>query len=83
MILDLREDACVKITRGLYEGHKGEVTGRHREGHYRVRILHPLKGTFMAPKEHTLGLWWIDAAVNGKTAYIPLVNVDVSLKFVD
>eukprot|EP01126_Amoeba_proteus_P063744 TRINITY_DN8817_c0_g1_i2.p1 TRINITY_DN8817_c0_g1~~TRINITY_DN8817_c0_g1_i2.p1 ORF type:complete len:426 (+),score=75.36 TRINITY_DN8817_c0_g1_i2:68-1279(+) len=81
MLLDLREDAHVVITRGMYKGHKGEVTGRHREGHYRVRIYHPLKGTFMAPKIHTLGVWWLECAVKGSVEYLPIVNCGDSLKY--
>lgn len=82
MILDLREDAKVKLTRGMYGGHKGEATNRHREGHYRVRIFHPLKGTFMAPKIHTLGVWWIEAAIKGEVPYVPVVNCDETLRYV-
>lgn len=81
MVLDLREDAKVVLTRGMYKTHKGEATNRHREGHYRVRIFHPLKGTFMAPKIHTLGVWWIEAAIKGEVDYVPVVNCDESLRY--
>lgn len=37
MVLDLREDARVKVTHGMYQGHEGEVCGRNKEGHYNVR----------------------------------------------
>ena len=74
MILDLREDAEVQITVGQFQGHQGVVTGKNKENHYRLRIMHPLKGTFKAPKVHTLGLWWIDAALRGSVASIPIVN---------
>ena len=81
MRLDLREDAEVEITIGQFKGHQGVVTGKNRENHIRVRIMHPLKGTFKAPKVHTLGLWWIDAAVRGSINILPLVNHSDSLKF--
>ena len=81
MLLDLREDAEVVITIGTFDGNKGEVTGKNKEGHYRLRILHPLKNNFMAPKVHTLGLWWVYAAINGTVPYIPIVNCNSSLKF--
>jgi len=81
MLLDLREDAQVKITHGMYGGHAGEMMGKNKEGHYNVRIFHPLKGTFKAPKVHTLGLWWLEAATKATVPTIPLVNVDDSLVF--
>ena len=37
-VLDLQEDAEVMITTGPYAGSKGEVVGRHREGHYDLRV---------------------------------------------
>lgn len=81
MILDLREDAKVRITIGQYKNVKGEITGRNKENHYRMRLYHPLKNNFMAPKVHTLGLWWIYAAINGTVDHIPIVNVDDSLRY--
>ena len=81
MRLDLREDAEIEITIGQFKGHQGVVTGKNRENHYRIRVMHPLKGTFKAPKVHTLGLWWIDAAIRGTVNTIPLVNHSESLVF--
>jgi NAD-dependent SIR2 family protein deacetylase len=81
MRLDLREDAEVKISIGMFLGHEGVITGKSRENHYRLRIMHPLKGTFKAPKVHTLGLWWIDAALKGTVPQIPIVNCGESLGF--
>ena len=42
-ILDLREGAKVKLTCGPYAGDIGEVTGKNRDGHYRIRFRHRLK----------------------------------------
>lgn len=36
----------------------------------------------MAPKIHTLGVWWIEAAIKGEVDYVPLVNCDESLRYV-
>ena len=109
MMLDLREDAKVMVTGGLYKGLKGEVVGKRKEGiflspcfpfifffsafqiiisfpyfhfqgHYKVRVMHPLNN-FVAPKEHTLGVWWVECSILGLTPEIPIVNCDESLKF--
>ena len=82
-ILDLREDEEVKIAHGMYAGHAGEMMSHNKEGHYNVRIFHPLKGTFKAPKVHTMGLWWIEEAAKGLLPTIPLVNVGTSLRYHD
>lgn len=74
MRLDLREDSEVEITIGQFKGHQGVVTGKNRENHFRLRIMHPLKKNFKAPKVHTLGLWWIDAAIRGTIQILPIVN---------
>jgi len=44
--------------------------------------MHPLNN-FMAPKEHTLGIWWVECALSGSTTDIPVVNCDESLKYID
>jgi len=42
-IIDLRYGAKVKLTCGMYEGDEGEVIGKNKEGHFRIRFKHPLK----------------------------------------
>jgi len=81
MILDLREDAQVTVSVGPFAGLEGHVFGKQREGHYRIRLMHPLKGSFLAPKVHILGLWWVQAALDGTVPLLPLVNCGASLKF--
>jgi NAD-dependent SIR2 family protein deacetylase len=76
LTLDLSEGAKVKITSGMYQDLEGEVVDRNAEGHYRLRIMHPLKAnaTTLHPKIHILGWWWMEAAALGDVPLLPIVN---------
>lgn len=75
--LDLREGATVKLVMGPHAGDDGEVVGKQKEGHYRIRFRHALKpgAKLKAPFERILGTWWVDAAVKGEVEVLPVVNV--------
>jgi NAD-dependent SIR2 family protein deacetylase len=72
---DLSEDAKVKITAGQHKGDMGDVIGRSLDKHIKIRFFHPIgKKNFKAPMERTLGMWWIQAAVEGTVPLLPVVN---------
>ncbi|CAK0816877.1 unnamed protein product [Prorocentrum cordatum] len=75
--LDLREGATVKLVIGPHAGDDGEVVGKQKEGHYRIRFRHALKpgAKLKAPFERILGTWWVEAAVKGEVEVLPVVNV--------
>ena len=58
--LDLREGARVRLTCGPYAGDVGEIVGKNRDGHYKIRFLHKLKPNkpLRMPFERLLGRWW-------------------------
>ena len=65
------------IPSGMHAGAVGTVEGDpDREGHPRCRFLLNLKkgGTFKAPMLMPLGTWWMQAAVDGSVARLPVVN---------
>ena len=73
---DLREDTRVRLTAGQFVGDEGEVVGPNQEGHIKIRFFHPIgKGSFKAPMERTLGLWWISAAVFGQVPLLPIISI--------
>eukprot|EP00928_Gymnodinium_smaydae_P097617 TRINITY_DN8894_c0_g1_i1.p1 TRINITY_DN8894_c0_g1~~TRINITY_DN8894_c0_g1_i1.p1 ORF type:complete len:454 (-),score=101.96 TRINITY_DN8894_c0_g1_i1:166-1527(-) len=76
LVWDLRDDAELVIARGMHAGAKGVVDGFDREGNVRCRfILKPQKGKLRAPVPLLLGRWWIQAAVDGAVATLPVVNL--------
>jgi NAD-dependent SIR2 family protein deacetylase len=76
---DLSEDARVKLAFGQFASDEGDIVGPSRDGHIKIRFFHPIgKGNFKAPMERTLGLWWIQSAVEGSSLYLPFVNTDVA-----
>lgn len=75
-ILDLREGAKVKLTCGPYAGDIGEVTGKNRDGHYRIRFRHRLKPNrpLRMPFERLLGNWWVETLRKGGVDVTPIVQ---------
>mmetsp|Transcript_5247 Transcript_5247/g.8655 ORF Transcript_5247/g.8655 Transcript_5247/m.8655 type:complete len:527 (+) Transcript_5247:280-1860(+) len=73
-LLDVRVGSTLRLTGGPYEGDEGEVLGRNREGHLRVQFRH-LVGRTRRPFETVLGSWWLQAAVRGEVAQMPIVSV--------
>ena len=78
-ILDLREGASVKLTCGPYKGDIGEVTGKNRDGHYKIRFLHRLKPNkpLRMPFERLLGNWWVKTLSKGAVAVSPIIQTAV------
>jgi len=75
-VLDLSVGSRVELLSGSKKGAFGEVAGRNREGHYKIRFMVKLKkGGALRPTERIIGLWWIEAAVNGDLDELPIVNV--------
>lgn len=75
--LDLREGAAVVIPSGMHAGATGRVEGGpDREGHPRCCFHLNLKkrGGFKAPMVMPVGTWWMQAAVDGSVARLPVVN---------
>lgn len=73
---DLREDAELVITRGMHAGARGVVDGFDREGNIKCRFkLRPKSGKLRAQVSMLLGRWWIQAAVDGKVCFLPVVNL--------
>lgn len=73
---DLSEGARVKLKFGPFVGDEGDIVGLNRDGHIKIRFFHPIgKGSFKAPMERTMGLWWIQSVIEGSSPYIPFVNV--------
>jgi hypothetical protein len=74
--LDLREGARVRVTAGMYEGNEGMVTGRQREGHFKVTLQHQVKGGQLRAAVCTvLGVWFVEAAVAGTLERLPVVSI--------
>eukprot|EP00392_Amoebophrya_sp_AT5.2_P014691 g14852.t1 len=75
--LDLREGARVRLCIGPHIGDEGEVVGKQREGHYKIRFKHALKpgAKLKAPFERVLGTWWVEALVKGEVEVAPVVTV--------
>jgi hypothetical protein len=73
--LDLRDDVELVIPDGPHAGAVGEIDGCDREGNIRCRFrLKPTTGKLRAPVVLLLGRWWIQAAVDGTVASLPVVN---------
>jgi len=59
----------------MHKGAVGELDGRDREGNFRCRFrLKPKTGKLRAPVAMLLGRWWVQAAVDGMVARLPVVN---------
>ena len=74
-LLDLRPESLVRITMGPYTGDEGEVIGKSRQGHYKIRFMHTVKGSWKAPVEHVLGRWMVEEALQGKLDSFPVVSL--------
>lgn len=76
-MLDLREDAKVKLISGPYTGDEGVVIGKNKEGHYKIQFMHQLKkgSNMRRPFERVLGCWWVQAAACGTMAELPIANI--------
>eukprot|EP00961_Rhodomonas_salina_P249548 3373031-Rhodomonas_salina.1 len=65
--LDLREDSVVRISRGKFAGDLAVVTGKNRQGHYRLKVSHDLgKGRVKAQVPVLLGKWWVLEGMRGE-----------------
>ena len=73
--LDLREGQRIRITMGQYKGDEGEVVGKQRQGHYKIRVWHTVKGTWKVPQEHVLGRWFMAEAVRGLLPSFPIESI--------
>ena len=78
-VLDLRVNSNVVMASGPYEGDWGVVTGRTKGGHYQIQFTHTLDYRLcrtVAPYRmtHVMGSWYVEAAVKGSLAEIPIVN---------
>eukprot|EP00039_Didymoeca_costata_P018956 m.335691 g.335691 ORF g.335691 m.335691 type:complete len:410 (+) comp17654_c0_seq1:90-1319(+) len=87
-ILKLTEGSRLRITSGPYAGSIGTVTGRHKEGHFQLRVSVEIKkitksgrkqpkasSSFMATVPMKLGLWYVEAAVKGTLPELPVVSL--------
>jgi hypothetical protein len=72
--LDLRDDACIRVTDGHFKGDEGRVVGKNREGHYRLVVQHAEKKLKVA-WPMLLGTWFVQAALEGSIPMLPVVNV--------
>jgi len=70
-ILDLRDGSKVELTMGPHKGAVGEVMGKNFEGHYKITFRVTEK---KFPLCSVLGLWWLQAAIEGTVTAIPVVN---------
>ena len=78
-VLDLRVGSHVRMVSGPYQGDTGVVNRVNEEGHYVLEFLHTLdyrNCQQVAPYRmvHVMGCWFVEAAVKGTLAAIPLVN---------
>lgn len=75
--LNLQIGSKVILTQGPHAGDEGEVIGKNLEGHYRIQFSHLLskKTGVRRPFESLLGSWWVQAAVQGTVARLPVYNV--------
>lgn len=77
---DLRVDAKLVLTQGQFAGDLGDMVGRNKEGHFKIRFFHEIgkkksgQKSFKAPMERTLGTWWVEAVIKGKVNMLPCVN---------
>lgn len=74
--LDLRDGAELTIGPGPNEGQRACVLGKNAQGHYRVAIDHQrsAEGKLSWREVRLLGSWWVDAAIAGDVARLPVVN---------
>jgi NAD-dependent SIR2 family protein deacetylase len=74
--LDVRDDARLVIPSGPYAGAQGVVDGTDREGHPRCRFQLRLKPgkPFKALMLLTVGVWWLQAAIDATVDHLPVVN---------
>lgn len=76
-VWDLRSGSYVMVTAGPGKGYVGQITGKNKEGHYRVRMPLQREGHEKQAKvwsAYIMGKWWLETAVNGKAALLPIVN---------
>jgi len=80
--LDLRDGAEVAIPTGMHAGALGVVDGLDREGNPKIRFQLKLRlgkaGSFKAPMLMPLGTWWMQAALDGGVAQLPVASFSSS-----
>merc|ERR1712087_432501 len=71
---DLRERSIHTVTDGPNKGARAIILGKNDEGHFRVGIR--INPHFQGDYEdiRIMGSWWINSAVMGNVAAIPMVN---------
>lgn len=71
---DLRERSIHTVTDGPNKGARAIILGKNDEGHFRVGIK--LNPKFQGDYEdiRLMGSWWINSAVAGDVASLPIVN---------
>eukprot|EP01117_Protostelium_nocturnum_P003643 TRINITY_DN14928_c0_g1_i1.p1 TRINITY_DN14928_c0_g1~~TRINITY_DN14928_c0_g1_i1.p1 ORF type:complete len:386 (+),score=121.35 TRINITY_DN14928_c0_g1_i1:90-1247(+) len=85
MLLDLREDAQVKIVAkgAMNDGAIGHVYGKKKDGSYQLQLTEREKkrgGIFTVSRLY--GSWFVLSALEGKLSQIPIINVDPQIAFV-
>lgn len=78
-VMDLREDATVKLTAGPHAGDEGIVVGVDALGHYRIQFRHNIgtragQNEFRAPMMRVLGSWFVEGGVSGALPTFPLAT---------
>lgn len=70
-LLDLREGSELKVTVGNDKGQFAKVVGKHPEGHYKLNVQRSEEFGGVTAVRY-LGRWWVDAAMAGEVAQIPI-----------
>jgi len=74
-LLDLRRGAKLYITNGPFKNDTAVVTGKNREGHYKLRVSHPLKkGGALVPVVKVLGSWFTESLTRGRLDASPVIS---------
>jgi hypothetical protein len=76
---DLRDGAFLRITNGPGKGYIGSIIGRSKEGHFRCKFPCTRENSKDQGKKwqiYLLGQWWLETAIHGKAATLPIVNTD-------
>lgn len=75
---DLRPGATVRVTTGPGEGFEGTMGDRNSDGHFRVSLPLMREGACdhgSCMTVYVLGWWWVEAALRGGCATLPIVNM--------
>eukprot|EP01123_Difflugia_compressa_P005182 TRINITY_DN1678_c0_g3_i1.p1 TRINITY_DN1678_c0_g3~~TRINITY_DN1678_c0_g3_i1.p1 ORF type:complete len:439 (+),score=86.61 TRINITY_DN1678_c0_g3_i1:44-1318(+) len=77
MLWDLRKGAKVKVALKDAQnfGAKGVVDER-KEYHYMIWLEEKSIMNFPQKLHRAMGVWWVEEALSGKAAYLPVVNIE-------